>query len=50
MAETPYDLLLKNGHAIDPLNNIDGKADVAIAGGKIAAVGLDINPALAARM
>lgn len=45
--ETLYDLLLKNGHTIDPLNNIDGKMDVAIADGKIAAVAADINPALA---
>src|SRR5688572_30884295 len=45
--EFQYDLLLKNGYTIDPLNNIDGKMDVAIAGGKIAAVAEDINPALA---
>lgn len=45
-----YDLLLKNGHTIDPLNHIDGKVDVAIAGGKIAAVAADINPALAQRV
>jgi len=45
--ETQYDLLLKHGHTIDPLNNINSKADVAIRGGKIAAVGPDINPALA---
>lgn len=42
-----YDLLLKNGHTIDPLNHIDGKVDVAIADGKVAAVAADINPALA---
>jgi dihydroorotase len=48
--ETQYDLLLKNGHTIDPLNNIDGKMDVAIAGGKIAAVAADINPALAKKV
>ncbi|HXF62278.1 MAG TPA: amidohydrolase/deacetylase family metallohydrolase [Caldilineaceae bacterium] len=45
-----YDLLLKNGHTIDPLNHIDGKMDVAIAGGKIAAVAPDINPALAQKV
>ena len=45
-----YDLLLKNGHTIDPLNHIDGKMDVAIAGGKIAAVEPDINPALAQKV
>ena len=37
--DTPqYDLLLKNGHVIDPKNNIDGKMDVAICGKTIAAV------------
>lgn len=42
-----YDLLLKGGHVIDPKNNIDQKMDVAIAGGKIARVAADIDPALA---
>lgn len=38
-----YDILLKNGHVIDPLNEIDGIADVAVSGGKVCAVapGLD---------
>ena len=45
-----YDILLKNGHLIDPLNSIDHKMDVAIAGGKVAAVADDINPALAAKV
>ncbi len=49
-SETRYDILLKSGHTIDPLNNIDGKLDVAIAGGKIAAVGADLDPALAAKV
>jgi dihydroorotase len=40
-----HDLLLKNGHVIDPKNNVNGRADVAIAAGKIAAVGPDLNPA-----
>jgi dihydroorotase len=48
--ETQYDLLLKNGHTIDPLNNIDSKMDVAIANGKIAAVAADIDPALAKKV
>lgn len=48
--ETQYDLLLKNGHTIDPLNNIDSKMDVAIADGKVAAVAADINPALAKKV
>jgi len=33
-----YDLLLKNGHVIDPANQIDRVLDVAIAGNKIARV------------
>mgnify|MGYP001159375255 FL=1 len=33
-----FDLLLKNGHVIDPKNQIDEKMDVAIANGRIAAV------------
>ncbi len=37
-----YDLLLKNGHVIDPANKIDVPMDVAIAGGKIAAVNSSI--------
>ncbi len=33
-----YDLLIRGGHVIDPKNNIDAAADVAIAGGRIALV------------
>lgn len=44
-----YDLLLKNGHVIDPANHHDGKLDVAVSGGRVAAVGADLNPALAAQ-
>src|SRR5687768_9302287 len=32
------DLLLKNGHVIDPANNINARLDVAIADGKIVKV------------
>lgn len=42
-----YDILLKNGHVIDPLNKRDGKLDVAITAKQVAAVEADINPALA---
>ncbi len=38
VAQPKYDLVIKNGHVIDPKNNINEKRDVAIAGGKIAAV------------
>ena len=37
-----YDLILKNGHVIDPRNNINGIMDVAIAAKKIAKVAKDI--------
>lgn len=47
-AQAPrYDLLLKGGHVIDPANHIDGVMDLAVSGGKIAAVEKDI-PASAA--
>jgi dihydroorotase len=36
------DLLIKNGHVIDPKNGVDGVADIAIEKGRIAAVGSDI--------
>ena len=47
-AQQPYDLLLKNGHVIDPKNNVNEIRDVAIAGGKIAAVEKNI-PAVRAK-
>ena len=37
-----YDLILKGGHVIDPLNDIDGPMDVAVTGDRIAAVAPDI--------
>ena len=39
-----YDLLLKGGRVIDPSSNWDGNADVAILGGRIAAVAENIPP------
>ena len=47
-AQPRYDLLLKGGHVIDAKNNISAVRDVAIAGGKIAAVAANI-PASEAR-
>jgi dihydroorotase len=44
-----YDLLLKNGHVIDPANHRDGRFDIAITGSKIARVGADL-PASHARI
>ena len=34
-----YDLLLRNGRVIDPVNHMDQRADVAIRDGKIVGVG-----------
>lgn len=51
MSEGPlYSLLLKNGHTLCPKNGVDGRMDVAIADGKIAAVAANIDPALAAQV
>ena len=44
-AEPKYDLLLRGGHLIDPKNGLDAVRDVAIAGGKVAAVAPRIDPA-----
>jgi dihydroorotase len=40
-----WDLLLKGGHIIDPANGLDSVADVAIAEGKIAAIGANLDAA-----
>ena len=37
-----YDLLIKNGHVIDPKNQIDSILDVAIASGKVAKIAKNI--------
>ncbi len=44
-AEPRYDLLLRGGHVIDAKNRVSAVRDVAIAGGKIAAVAERIDPA-----
>ena len=50
-AQAPeFDLLIRNGHVIDPGNTIDAVMDVAIAGGKIARVAASITPASARRV
>ena len=42
-AQTPeYDLLIKNGHVVDPRNGINAVMDVAVTGGKIALVAADV--------
>lgn len=49
-AQTRYDLLLRGGHVIDPKSNIDAVMDVAVAGGRIAAVAANIDPAMARKV
>jgi dihydroorotase len=44
--ESPFDLVLRGGRVLDPVQGLDGIMDVAIAGGRIAAVA----PALPAGM
>ncbi len=46
---TQYELLLKNGHLIDPKNGIDAAMDIAIHDGRIAKVAEDIPSAQAAQ-
>ena len=45
MAETKYDLLLQGGHVIDAKSGTSAVRDVAITGGKIAAVAPKLDPA-----
>jgi dihydroorotase len=47
VAQTTYDLLLKGGHVIDAKNHISAIRDVAIAGGRIAAVEENIPASMA---
>ena len=47
-AAASYDLLIRGGRVIDPSQKLNGELDVAIAGGKIAAVAANI-PAARAR-
>ena len=45
-----YDLLLKGGHVLDPGQGLDGVMDIAVSGGKIAAIAPDIPARDAARV
>jgi dihydroorotase len=49
-AQPRYDLLLKNGHLIDPRNQINERRDIAISGGRIASVEKSIDPTTAAKV
>ncbi len=42
-----FDLLIRNGHVIDPKHAVDAVVDVAVAGGKIARVAAGIDPSSA---
>ena len=44
-----YDLVLQNGHVIDPANQIDGPMDVAVKGNTIARVAEEIDPSAATK-
>src|SRR5438876_59321 len=45
-----YDLVISGGEVVDPGSGLSGKLDVAIAGGKIAAVAAGIDPGAAERI
>ncbi len=50
-AQNPeLDLLIKNGHVLDPRNGINAVMDVGVAGAKITRVAANIDPALARRV
>lgn len=49
-AQTPYTLLIKGGHVIDPKNGRSARLDVAISGNRIAKIAPDIPAAQAARL
>jgi len=45
-----YDIVIKNGHVIDPKNNVDEILDIAIVNGKIAQVAKKIEPTNASQV
>ena len=47
---TRFDVLLKNGWAVDPTTGLNGVVDVGVAGGRIAEVAPDLDPARAAEL
>lgn len=49
MTEPRYDLVIGGARAIDPASGLDGPAQVAVAGGRIAAVAKDLGPYRTAR-
>src|SRR5262245_46013562 len=49
-SQPQHDLIIKNGHVIDPRNRIDGPMDVAVSGNKIAEVARTIDAARGRRI
>jgi dihydroorotase len=49
-AQQIYDLLLKNGHVIDPGNRLNGRFDIAVIGNKIVRVGENLPSSSAKRV
>jgi cytosine/adenosine deaminase-related metal-dependent hydrolase len=47
---TVYDVLYRGGRVVDPVNGVSAVLDIAVAGGKVAAVGKDLPGAHAARI
>ncbi|HLU58642.1 MAG TPA: amidohydrolase family protein [Pseudonocardia sp.] len=45
-----FDLLITGGHVLDPVSGIDGRTDIGITGGRIAAVAPNLDPTRAARV
>ena len=45
-----FDVLLKNGWAVDPITGLNGVVDVGVAGGRIAEIAPDLDPARAAEV
>ncbi len=39
-----YEILLKNGHVVDPVNGRNCKQDIAVAEGRIIDIAQDLNP------
>jgi dihydroorotase len=37
-------MAIRGGHVVDPANGVDGPRDVAVAGGRIAAVAEEVDP------
>lgn len=46
---TPYDLVIRSGHVIDPKNGLDAERDIAVKDGKVAKVAKSIEAPKAAR-